>query len=116
RLRSIQECAGSTPDCLPETQFTYQNGVSGLGAVQTSSITFPIGQNAPFMMDVNGDGREDAAYTPETSGSGTWRVAFANSAGGFGTPINTGISNVNFTGAIVIDYNADGKEDLLVPY
>src|SRR6185295_6549506 len=30
RLASIQECAGTGPDCLPATNFTYQNSTAGL--------------------------------------------------------------------------------------
>jgi hypothetical protein len=68
-------------------------------------------------MDVNGDGRSDLAYPSSAeSGKGTWIVAFGNVSGSYSTPINTGISNANWTGATLIDYNADGLEDLLVPY
>jgi RHS repeat-associated protein len=114
RLASIQECAGPTPDCLPATTFSYQNGTSGLGSEASTGVNVPT---TPWPMDVNGDGRDDLVYSSSvTSGSGTWMVMFANSSGGFNTPVNTGVTNTNYTGAIPIDYNADGLEDLLVPY
>ncbi|HSC08278.1 MAG TPA: FG-GAP-like repeat-containing protein [Steroidobacteraceae bacterium] len=43
-------------------------------------------------------------------------VMFANSAGGYSAPINTTQPNTNYASAIPIDYNADGLEDILVPY
>jgi YD repeat-containing protein len=66
---------------------------------------------------VNGDGRDDLVYSSSTtSGSGTWMVMLANSSGGYNAAINTAVTNTNYAGAIPIDYNADGLEDLLVPY
>ena len=114
RLASIQECAGATPDCFPATTFTYQNGTSGLNSEVTTGVT---ATTTPWPMDVNGDGREDLVYASNTvSGTGSWMVMFANSSGGYNSPINTGVSNTNYLGAIPIDYNADGLKDLLVPY
>jgi len=117
RLASIQECAGTTgTDCFLPTTFTYQNGTVGVTAQQNSGAAMPSG-TTPWAIDVNGDGRDDLVYSSSSvSGSGHWMVLFANSGGGYGSPINTGIVNLNFFGAIPIDYNADGKQDLLVPY
>lgn len=114
RLASVQECAGSPLDCLAPSSFTYQSGSLGLGAEVNTGVPVPAGLQT---IDVDGDGRDDLVYSSSTtSGSGTWRVMFANAAGGFSPPIDTGIANTNYAGAIPIDYNADGKADLLVPY
>lgn len=114
RLASIQECAGTAFDCLPATMFTYQDGTTGLAAEGGSSASVPV---APLTMDVNGDGKLDLVYSSSaTSGVGNWMVMFASAAGGYGTPIDTGRSNTNFSGAISIDYDANGAYDLLVPY
>jgi YD repeat-containing protein len=112
RLASITECAGAGPDCFAPTQFTYQNDLplnpeASTGTVVPATTSFPL--------DVNGDGREDLVYSSST-GAGQWMVMFANSTGGYATPINTGVANTGQAGAIPIDYNADGKMDLLVPY
>jgi RHS repeat-associated protein len=113
RLQSVQECAGSSPDCFAPTTFTYQNGVPGLDSEVNTGAAVPA---TPWPIDVNGDGRDDLVYSSNaTSGSGTWRVMLASGAG-YGSEINTGITNTNYAGAIPIDYNADGLEDLLVPY
>ncbi|MBP9592354.1 MAG: VCBS repeat-containing protein, partial [Steroidobacteraceae bacterium] len=114
RLASVQECAGA--DCLAPTLFTYQNGSSGLNAELGTSAAVPTAGYA-WPLDVNGDGREDLVYSSSTtSGGGTWMVMFANASGGYDTPFSTGIVNTNFTGAIAIDYDANGRGDLLVPY
>jgi RHS repeat-associated protein len=116
RVQSIQECADAAgTDCLSATTFTYQNGVAGVTAEVSSGVSLPASANLPI--DVNGDGRTDVVYSSSaTSGSGTWMVMFANTGGGFNAPINSGITNTNFTQAIPIDYNADGWQDFLVPY
>lgn len=114
RLASVQECAGA--DCLAPTLFTYQNGSPGLNAELGTSAAVPTAGYA-WPLDVNGDGREDLVYSSSTtSGGGTWMVMFANASGGYETPFSTGIVNTNFTGAIAIDYDANGRGDLLVPY
>ena len=114
RFVSLQECAGAVPDCMAPTTLTYQSGSIGLQGEQATGIT-PAG--SLFVVDVNGDARDDLVYSSTaTSGTGVWMVAFANAGGGYNTPVNTGVANTNFSGAIPIDYNADGRADLLVPY
>jgi RHS repeat-associated protein len=114
RLASVQECTGSPLDCLAATTFSYQNGTNGLSSEVNTGATATV---AHMPLDVNGDGREDLVYPSSlTSGAGHWMVMFANTSGGYNAPINTGVVNTNSGGAIPIDYNADGFEDLLVPY
>ena len=115
RLASLQECAAAA-DCLAPSRFTYQNGTPGVTAEMSTGLSVPP-FSSPWPLDINGDGRRDLVYPSSTeSGKGTWIVAFANASGGYSAPINTGISNVNWVGATPIDYNADGLDDLLVPY
>ena len=68
-------------------------------------------------LDVNGDGRDDLVYVSHaTSGSGRWMVMLANASGGYSAPIDSLQSNLNYSGAISIDYDHDGMGDILVPY
>jgi RHS repeat-associated protein len=115
RLASIQECAGSPLDCFSPTTFVYQNGTAGFGSEVNTAVAVPT---TPWPIDVNGDGRDDLVYSSSvTSGSGTWKVMFANASGGYTTPpADTGVTNTNYSGATPIDFNADGFGDLLVPY
>ena len=113
RLASLQECAGA--ECLQPTVFRYQDGTAGFNAELATGAAVPAPAQA-MPLDVNGDGREDLVYpSSATSGAGVWMVMLAT-ASGYGAPISSGIANLNHTGAIPIDYDADGRDDLLVPY
>lgn len=112
RLASLQECSTSTSDCLAATQFTWTNGVAAFQAEQNPSQT-----GYPYLMDVDGDGRDDLVYTSSTTaGAGTWRIRKANASGTFDAEINTGISNAGQQGAMPLEWDGDGMADLLVPY
>lgn len=117
RLASIQACI-TVLQCLPATTFTYQNGTPGLGAQASSPNNVPI-TTKPLSMDVNGDGRKDLVYSSSaTAGSGTWKLAWANSSGNYDVASNasgSAVTNTDFMKAIPIDYDADGLEDLLLP-
>jgi RHS repeat-associated protein len=115
RVQSIQECAGSAgTDCFPATTFTYYDGTPGIATEVTTNVA--PGSNL-LPIDVNGDGKSDLVYSSTgTSGTGVWMVMFANASGGYSTPVSSGITNTNYAQAIPVDYNADGLDDLLVPY
>lgn len=116
RLASVSECAGASgTDCLSPITFNYNNGTNGIGtAVAVGATTAE--PTATMAMDVNGDGRTDLVYpSTNVSGTGVWMVALATTSGSYGTPLSSGIANVNFSRAIPIDYNADGLDDLLFP-
>jgi Salmonella virulence plasmid 65kDa B protein len=114
RVDTVQECAGpgTTPDCFPATQFYYQNGSQGFAPAVSTGTTV----NGPLSIDINGDGRSDLVYsTTATSGTGFWAYRLANSSGGYDAAVTTTFANTNFAAAIAIDYNADGRDDVLVP-
>ena len=110
RLASVIECAGVAPDCLPATTFAYENSPA-LDPESNTGTAVPVTQVLP--LDVNGDGRDDLVYP---NGTGPWMVMFANSTGGYNTPINTGQPSTGSAGTIPFDYDSDGRDDLLVPY
>lgn len=92
RLTQVLECAdAAASNCLLPTTITYQNGQAG---VSTTSIT-AVGSaqqalSAPYY-DFNGDGYPDLFY----SNGSTYQVALG-SAGGFQTPVNTGLASTTF--------------------
>jgi RHS repeat-associated protein len=118
RLQSIQECAGPTLECLPATVFTYQNGSSGFAA----GVTTGIASNGATAMDVNGDGRSDLVFTicNQSTKATSTKFSLANADGSYG-PLQTspyGYTGYGFFGCegfLPIDYNADGREDIMFP-
>jgi len=118
RLQSLTECGvPNGTDCLSPTTFVWQNGTIGVqSSAASSGQVIPTGVT-PFVMDINGDGRDDVVWSSSaTSGSGTWRYMLANSSGGYGTAVNTTITNTNHAEALPIEWNGDDKWDLLIPY
>ncbi len=113
RLASISECAGVPLDCLASLDFTYQNGTLGLTSEYSSGSTVPAGAKV-LPMDIDGDGLMDVAFS-SSAGTGTWKYRLSLLAGGYGSAVDTGISSANHAKAIVIDYNSDGRDDILVP-
>ncbi len=115
RVESIKECGGTLTNCLSPVTFTYQDGTNGFGSVTTyGGPTIPSGVE-PLVLDFNGDGMYDLAWSSSaTSGSGDWMIRVSN-GNMFQSAVNTGIDNDGYEHAVVIDYNHDGKDDILVP-
>lgn len=113
RLATVKECAGSPLDCLAPTTFAYQNGANTFDAAVSSGSTIPA-TATPRAMDINGDGRTDLAY-PDPATNGKWYFQLAQANGTYGNNLNSNIPNTNHAKAIVIDYNHDGLDDLLIP-
>lgn len=68
------------------------------------------------LLDLNGDGLTDRV----TGVGGTWRVCI-NTGNGFITDaankcVDTGIASTNYQYAQLVDYNLDGRADVLVPH
>jgi RHS repeat-associated protein len=105
RLKTITECV-PTNDCLPATSLQWQSATAGHGA----AVTQP-GIGVAMPLDINGDGYDDLVW----SASGTWRISWGGAAGP-GTPVNTGIAVYAGPQALPLDWNGDGRMDLLVPW
>jgi RHS repeat-associated protein len=107
RLKTIQECAvvSGTDDCLPATTLGWQSASSGYGAPTASGTAASV----PIPLDLNGDGFGDLVWAE----SGTWRYRLG-SASGFGSTQNSGITATNPAKAMPLDWNGDGRMDLLV--
>lgn len=114
RLWKVEECSTSTAECLSPTVLTWTTATAGLQAEQNPSQTTPTPLH---LIDVDGDGRQDMVYTSHvTSGSGTWRIRKANASGGFDAEIDTTRNNAGYPSALPLDYDGDGRMDLLVAY
>lgn len=109
RLSSVQECAGSS--CLPATSIDWQSLDSGIGVPGAGKVTNKL--LGARLMDVDGDGRKDLVY----ASGGTWRIRFASNLPGaginFASAVNTGRSVVNESTAQSMDFDGDGRDDLL---
>jgi RHS repeat-associated protein len=126
RLTSVQECAADG-SCLPSTAITWTSSHAGWNGDVSAGISVTDPDStvatdhalAAHLMDVDGDGIADLVY-PDTTGTGhtgDWMVAFGQAAGGLGSPVDTGIADWGdyFKYALGMDYNGDGRADLMVP-
>ena len=113
RIEEVKECAGSPLVCLSPSSFTYLDGTDDLETEVSSGTTLASGDTL-LSLDINGDGRMDIAYSDGSTGM--WHYQLGNSTGTYNTAQNSGVDSTNHDEAIVIDYNSDGLEDILVPY
>src|SRR4029453_6054897 len=108
RLTSVLECAASLSDCLSPTTFTWQSATSGYASPIASSASVAL---PAFPLDVNGDGCDDLVWAQ----GGTWRYMFGTSAG-YDAPVDTGTVATNPVRALPLEWNGDGRMDLLVDW
>ncbi|WP_395377284.1 RHS repeat-associated core domain-containing protein [Marinicella sp. W31] len=114
-LRSIQECRDT--HCLPETTFEwsepdrkYQSSNASIGG------DFPTRIKSSKFGDINGDGRPDLVFV---NNSNQFKVAYADTNQGLAVGTNTNIpAPIADDDEIdnkwhLIDYNADGRQDLM---
>lgn len=109
RLASAQECAyAPSEDCFPATVFTWQSATAGHDVLTSTSKAVSA---SVLPLDINGDGIQDLAW----AAGGTWRYMLG-SASGFGSIVNTTVTATNPTKAMVVEWNADGFDDLLIDW
>lgn len=143
-LHSVTECAGDGVCHPPTSfAWQEASRVIGDSLRETTPIVVGDGQSLQsrrklgaglLMLDVNGDGRDDLVYVKgNTASTRTWRLALAYPANGAtlngGAPnlpscaittgtyrceIDTGIVAPDEVSVQVLDYNGDGRRDLLV--
>jgi RHS repeat-associated protein len=106
RLRTVQECALSFgEDCLGTTTFNWQSATAGFTGTYTAGTVGP----GILPLDINGDGFEDVAWPS----GGTWWYMLG-STNGYGAQINTNIAMGDATKTMVLEWNGDGRDDLLI--
>ncbi|MDB6045686.1 MAG: hypothetical protein JWM63_4237 [Gammaproteobacteria bacterium] len=114
-LQSVTECGSGGSDCFLPTQLGWITA-SGTLTTGTTGQSVPAGVT-PIVMDINGDGIDDLVWSSTASaGTGTWLYMLGTSSGGFSVVHNTSIANNGFTSARVLDFDGDGRADLILPY
>jgi hypothetical protein len=109
RLEQVAVC-GPT-ECLPPTVFTTQNGTRGWGGLTNTTRAWGGFSTYPRVGDMNGDGKEDIFFVGP---SNTWQVYLGNSSGLLDAVLESGVAvGPNPFTARVIDYDSDGRSDLL---
>ncbi len=111
RIASVQECGAGGTDCLAPTVFRWQDGTTGLGAEIILHVSSAV--HGSIAIDINGDGRDDLAWSGGSATSQTVRYRLALAGGGFGPELDTGIATLSGCG-MPLDYNGDGFGDLVL--
>ncbi len=117
RLASLQECGAGAADCLAMTTLAWQDGVPGLYAEQAVGVTTGASGALPDSLrwwtgDIDGDGRDDLAWTGGTLASPTLHYRLARAEGAFGPEVDTGVA-VPAGAGVPLDYDGDGFIDAL---
>jgi RHS repeat-associated protein len=118
RLASVRECAGSGPDCLAPTDFTWTEPGPGFGPVTAFATQAPgypttvIGRDWN-LADLNGDGRTDYLWRAGAAAASlTLRFRLSMPDGGIGPMVDTGQPASSAIGRI-FDADGDGCADVL---
>lgn len=113
-VAQVTECGPTR--CREPLTAEYRDAAPGLEALQATGDATNLTQpDASMLIDVDGDGRDDFVSPTAVAGRWSLRLADASSPTGFGPRIVTPHANTNSGKAVAIDWDADGRRDLLVP-
>ena len=118
QLASIALCEGAG-NCLPATNFTWQNGTTNLTVVaNVAGQNGTLAGSRPYLGDFNGDGLPDILWDAEalasTASTGTRVLWSASGAGNFGITSNVAGQNGTLSGYSPFpgNFNRDGRSDI----
>ncbi len=110
RLSSLQESRGG--ETLLPTTITWTTGTPGWSSSDVVTGVTAVGL---LRGDINGDNRTDVIFSSSSvSGGGIWRYMLGTEAG-LSAAFDTTISNHNYASAQLVEWNGDGRLDVLVP-
>ncbi|MEY4377153.1 MAG: hypothetical protein RJB26_1703, partial [Pseudomonadota bacterium] len=110
----VTEC-GPTRCREPLRAFITPGTVAVAGLQQPGDLSgYPQGDTS-VLADLNGDGRDDFVTPTAVTGYWSFRLADPAQPSGFGPRVTTTVPNSQSYRAVVIDWDADGRKDLLVP-
>jgi RHS repeat-associated protein len=112
-LTAIGECRGVT--CLPLTEFEWSQPDRQFKSQGFGNTPFPEDVKSAQLGDTDGDGRADLVFV--NNSQNVFKVAYANGHSGFSVATATGVaappgSEIDDKWQL-IDFNADGRQDLL---
>ena len=110
----LQSYVASTTGGYPtDTVFTINVHADGTSDPPVQIAT-PYPQFSLVVDDVNGDGKLDLIFGPQTFSSAAITVLPGTGNGTFGTPISSVTANAAGVSPLTGDFNGDGKRDLLL--
>lgn len=110
----VTEC-GPTRCREPLRAHVTEGSTRVVGLQQPGDLSgYPVG-DASLLADLNGDGRDDFVSPTAAAGYWSFRLADPGQPSGFGPRVTTTVPNAQAERAMVIDWDADGRKDLLMP-
>ncbi len=110
----VTECGPTR--CREPVRVYYRNAADGVVVLANTGDYAAYPQaDATLLLDINGDGRDD--FVSPTAVPGKWTLRYADPAqpSGFGPRVLTNVATTNADRALPIDWDGDGRRDLLVP-
>ncbi len=113
----VSAAAGYNPATGDQVIWTFTGSLSGTNSVSIGDIA--ISGSSPVAVaagDLNGDGIIDLVSVNEaatTGGSASVSVLLGNADGSFQTPVSYTLPGTQGIGAVIDDFNGDGKLDIV---
>ena len=114
RLKSIEECLGTV--CLPKTNFDWRYPLIAASVQNLATFTMSGGITSFQPGDIDGDGRMDLVWITGSGANTKLRYALSYGSGYTNQSFAAGGTSLNIANAVdlrPIDYNLDGRQDVM---